>query len=86
MTLASYTRCIALNGCRKVLVFLERLKSEGASSARSGLEDEYGSNINGDGQDDMASDVQVGAQSTVGSLVQLNGVVRRLCTAPPNAF
>jgi hypothetical protein len=58
----------------KVLVFLEQLKSEGASSARSGLEDEFGTNINGDGQDDMASDVQEGAQSTVGSLLHRNGV------------
>lgn len=60
-------------------MFLERLKSEGASSARSGLEDEFGNTINGDGQDDMASDVQEGAQSTVGSLVQRNGVVRPFC-------
>lgn len=58
----------------KVLVFLERMKSEGASSARSGLDDDFGTNINGDAQDDMASDVQEGAQSTVGSLVQRNGV------------
>jgi hypothetical protein len=67
-----------LNSCRKVLVFLEQLKSEGASSARSGLdfEDEFGTNINGDEQEDIASDVQEGAQSTVGSLVQRNGVVR----------
>lgn len=57
-------------------MFLEQLKSEGASSARSGLEDEFGTNINGDGQDDMASDVQEGAQSTVGSLLHRNGVVR----------
>jgi hypothetical protein len=69
-----------------VLVFLERLKSEGASSAKSGLEDEFGSNINGDGQEDMSSDVQEGAQSTVGSLVQRNGVVRPSCTASPSAF
>jgi hypothetical protein len=61
-----------------VLVFLEQMKSEGASSARSrlDLEDEFGTNINGDEQDDVASDVQEGAQSTVGSLVQRNGVVR----------
>jgi hypothetical protein len=68
-----------LNSRRKVLVFLEQLKSEGASSAKSGLdfEDEFGTNINGDdGQEDIASDVQEGAQSTVGSLVQRNGVVR----------
>ncbi|KAH9956930.1 hypothetical protein BC827DRAFT_1229009 [Russula dissimulans] len=58
----------------KVLVFLEQLKSEGASSARSRLEDEFGSYINGDGQEDIASDVQEGAHSTVGSLVQRNGV------------
>ncbi|KAI9509163.1 hypothetical protein F5148DRAFT_1189627 [Russula earlei] len=44
------------------------------SSARSGLEDEFGTHINGDGQEDMASDVQEGAQSTVGSLIQRNGV------------
>jgi hypothetical protein len=61
-----------------VLVFLEQLKSEGASSAKSGLglEDEFGTNINGDEQEDVASDVQEGAQSTVGSLIQRNGVVR----------
>lgn len=58
-----------------MLVFLERMKSEGASSARSGLDDDFGTNINGDAQDDVASDVQEGAQSTVGSLVQRNGVV-----------
>jgi hypothetical protein len=69
-----------------VLVFLEQLKSEGASSAKSGLEDDFGSNINGDGQEDMASDVQEGAQSTVGSLVQRNGVVRPFFTAPSGAF
>lgn len=69
-----------------MLVFLERLKSEGASSAKSGLEDEFGSNINGDGQEDMSSDVQEGAQSTVGSLVQRNGVVRPFCTASAGAF
>ena len=51
------------------------MKSEGASSARSGLDDDFGTNMNGDAQDDMASDVQEGAQSTVGSLMQLNGVV-----------
>ena len=69
---------MALNSYRTVLVFLEQMKSEGASSARSGLgpEDEFGTNINGDGQEDMASDVQEGALSTVGSLVQRNGVVR----------
>lgn len=55
-------------------MFLERLKSEGTS--KSGLEDEFGTNINGDGQEDMASDVQEGAQSTVGSLLHRNGVVR----------
>lgn len=59
-------------------MFLEQLKSEGASSARSRFEDELGTHINGDGQDDIASDVQEGAQSTVGSLVQRNGVVRPL--------
>jgi hypothetical protein len=76
--LVSSTRCAVLSSCRKVLVFLEQLKSEGASSAKSGLdfEDEFETNDNGDGQDDMASDVQEGAQSTVGSLVQRNGVVR----------
>jgi hypothetical protein len=56
------------------------MKSEGASSARSGFEDEFGTNINGDGQEDAASDVQEGAQSTVGSLVQRNGVVRPFCS------
>jgi len=76
--LVSSARHAALNSRRKVLVFLEQLKSEGASSARSrlDLEDEFGTNINDDGEDDMASDVQEGAQSTVGSLVQRNGVVR----------
>lgn len=58
-----------------VLVFLEQLKSEGASSAKSGLGDDW-PNINGDGQEDMASDIQEGAQSTVGSLMPRNGVVR----------
>ena len=58
-----------------MLVFLERMKSEAASSARSGLEDDFGTNTHGDAQDDVASDVQEGAQSTVGSLVQRNGVV-----------
>ena len=59
------------------------MKSEGASSAKSGLDDEFefGTNINGDAQDDMASDVQVGAQSTIGSLVQRNGVVCALHSA-----
>ena len=54
------------------------MKSEGASSAKSrlDLEDEFGTNINGDEQEEIASDVQEGAQSTVGSLVQRNGVVR----------
>lgn len=74
------------NSCRTVLVFLERLKSEGASSARSGLEDEFGNNFNGDGQEDVASDVQEGAQSTVGSLVQRNGVVRPFCPASACAY
>jgi hypothetical protein len=63
------------------------MKSEGASSARSGLDDDFGTNINGDAQDDMASDVQEGAQSTVGSLVQRNGVVCALHSAystPPD--
>jgi hypothetical protein len=54
------------------------MKSE---SAKSGLEDDFGTNINGDAQDDMASDVQEGAQSTVGSLVQRNGVVCALHSA-----
>jgi hypothetical protein len=70
-----------LSSSRKVLVFLEQLKSESerASTAKSRLEDEFGTNINGgDEQEDMASDVQEGAQSTVGSLVHHNGVVRRL--------
>jgi hypothetical protein len=57
-------------------VFLEQLKSEAASSAKSGFGDEFGTNINGDGEEDIASDVQDGAQSTIGSLVQRNGVVR----------
>ncbi len=51
------------------------MKSEGASSAKSGLEDDFGTNMNGDAQDDIASDLQEGAQSTVGSLVQRSGVV-----------
>jgi hypothetical protein len=74
--LASNINCAKLNSFRQVLVFLEQLKSEGASSARSRLEleDEFETYINGDGQEDMASDVQEGAQSTVGSLVQRNGV------------
>lgn len=78
MELVSSARHAALNSRRKVLVFLEQLKSEGASSARSrlDLEDEFETNINGDGEEDIASDVQEGAQSTVGSLVQRNGVVR----------
>lgn len=70
-----------------MLVFLERMKSEGASSARSGLDDDFGTNVNGDAQDDVASDVQEGAQSTVGSLVQRNGVVCALHSAfstPPD--
>ncbi len=67
---------------RKVLVFLERMKSEGASSAaKSGLDDDFETNINGDAQDDMASDMQEGAQSTVGSLMQRNGVVCALHSA-----
>ncbi|KAH9176633.1 hypothetical protein EDB89DRAFT_1846190 [Lactarius sanguifluus] len=49
------------------------MKSEGASSARSGFDEDFETNINGDAHDDMASDVQEGAQSTVGSLVQRNG-------------
>lgn len=57
----------------KVLVFLEQMKSEGASSAKSGLDDDYDPNVNGDAPDDIASDLQEGAQSTVGSLVQRNG-------------
>jgi hypothetical protein len=61
-----------------VLVFLEQLKSEGESSAKSGFGDDFGTNINGDEEDDIASDVQEGARSTVGSLVQRNGVVRTL--------
>ncbi|KAF8271233.1 hypothetical protein EI94DRAFT_1720730 [Lactarius quietus] len=67
---------LLLRSSTPVLVFLERMKSEGASSARSGLDDDFGTNtnINGDAQDDVASDVQEGAQSTVGSLVQRNGV------------
>lgn len=66
---------------RTVLVFLERMKSEATSSARSGLDGDFETNINGDAQDDMASDVQEGAQSTVGSLVQRNGVVCTLHSA-----
>ncbi|KAH9994964.1 hypothetical protein BJV74DRAFT_830757 [Russula compacta] len=65
---------LLLRSSTPVLVFLEQMKSEGASSAKSGLEDEFGTNINGDGQEDIASDFQEGAQSTVGSLVQRNGV------------
>jgi hypothetical protein len=61
-----------------VLVFLEQLKTEGESSVKSGFGDDFGTNINGDGEDDIASDVQEGAQSTIGSLVQRNGVVRTL--------
>lgn len=80
-----FIRYTALNIYLIVLVFLERLKSEGASSARSGLEDEFGTNINGDGQEDMASDVQEGAQSTVGSLLQRNGVVRPICPTSTSA-
>ena len=76
-------RCRALNSCRKVLVFLEQ---QAASSARSGLEDELGTDVNGDGQEDIASDVQEGAQSTVGSLVQRNGVVRPFCSASARTF
>jgi hypothetical protein len=75
-----------LNTYWKVLVFLERLKSEGASTTKSGLEDEFGSNFNGEGQEDMSSDVQEGAQSTVGSLVQRNGVVRPFCITSASAF
>ncbi|KAH8985946.1 hypothetical protein EDB86DRAFT_3065938 [Lactarius hatsudake] len=65
---------LLLRSSTPVLVFLERMKSEGASSARSGFDEDFETNINGDAQDDMASDVQEGAQSTVGSLVQRNGV------------
>jgi len=86
--LVSSSRCAALNSRWTVLVFLEQMKSEGASSAKSGLglEDEFGTNINGDGQEDIASDVQEGAQSTVGSLVQRNGVVRPPYTPYASAY
>ena len=69
-------------------IFLEQLKSEGASSAKSGLEDEFEllSNIDGDGQEDMAPYVQEGAQSTVGPLVLRNGIVRPSYTASAGAF
>ena len=88
MELVSSSRCAALNSHWTVLVFLEQMKSEAASSAKSGLglEDEFGTNINGDGQEDMASDVQEGAQSTVGSLVQRNGVVRSPYTPFSSAY
>ena len=71
MELVSSSRYATLNSRWTVLVFLERLKSEGASSAKSGLglKDEFGTNINGDGQEDIASDIQEGAQSTVSATV-----------------
>jgi len=60
MELVSSSRYTTLNSCWTVLIFLERLKSEGSSSAKSGLglEDEFGTNINGDGQEDIASDIR----------------------------
>ena len=71
MELVSSSRYVTLNSRWTVLVFLEWLKSEGASSAKSGLglKDEFGTNINGDGQEDITSDIQEGAQSTVSAMV-----------------
>ncbi|KAI0305538.1 hypothetical protein B0F90DRAFT_1698852 [Multifurca ochricompacta] len=65
---------LLLRSSTPVLVFLEQLKSESASTAKSGLDDDFETNLNGDGQEDIASDVQEGAQSAVGSLMQRNGV------------
>jgi len=69
--LVSSSRYATLNSRWTVLIFLKWLKSEGALSAKSGLglEDEFGTNINGNRQEDIASDIQEGAQLTVSATV-----------------
>ncbi|KAI0268638.1 hypothetical protein BC834DRAFT_646734 [Gloeopeniophorella convolvens] len=46
------------------------------NGSKSAVDDDFATNLNGDDADDAASDVQEGAQSTVGSLIQRNGIHR----------